>query len=332
MKNKVAIAVIVAAVAIGVVSYIILSPKTYSSENFAMDTVINMNITGKDPQDTGAKIIERIYSFDSEYSMFRPSSTITKINDASGKNPVKVSDEGYALMKKAYSLCEQSDGKFDITIAPLVFMWNITGSNPKVPEIDPAILSLIDYKGIKFNDEQKTIMLETKGQQIDLGGLLKGSACDEIKSVLNSSDTKSAIVSLGGNVVLHGDGIYKVGIKHPRQNNSMIATVKLSNKVVSTTGDYERYFEIDGKRYHHIFDKATGYPHESDFYSVTVIGEDGMTGDFLSTYMFLSDTKTVISMLDKYDIIAFGKDNKVYYSSGLDIELLDNNFTKYDGK
>ena len=295
-----------------------------------MNTVINVKTQGKQARETATKILSIINEYENRTSMYLPDSDISKINSNSGKEYVRVQKDTYRLLKRAYDLCEESGGRFDITVGPLVTLWNINTGNPQIPQINNEILSLISYKDIAFDESINGVKLNKKGQQIDLGGIAKGDVCDKIYEVIKASDINEAIVSLGGNVIVYGNRQYNVGIQHPRNPDSIIATVSLQNKLISTAGDYQRFFEADGIRYHHIIDPSSGMPYNSDFYSVTIIGEDGALCDYLSTLMFMTPKDRLIDLLDDYSIIAFGKDNKVYASKNLDISLKDSSFTVYN--
>lgn len=332
MGRKAVISVIAAAIIILAASCLLYSKNdNFKSNSFAMNTFIDINITGKKTKETGNKILNLINKFDENNSMYIESSFVSGVNNSAGKSYVHVDKDTYDLIKRTYLLCEQSGGKFDVTIAPVVLAWNINGDNPHIPEIDENLLSLVNYKDILFNDENSSIMLKNPNQKIDLGGIAKGSVCDKIYEILKTEDVKEAAISVGGNVIAFGNKSYNVGIKHPRKQNGLIASVKLNNKIISTTGDYERYFEIDGKRYHHIIDPKSGQPYNSDFYCVTVIGQDGAFGDYMSTRLFMTPKDELISMLENYDIIAVGKDNTVYASPNLEIELKDSSFKLYKG-
>lgn len=330
MNKKVGIAVI-AAILIAAAILVLKNNPTFENTSFAMNTFINISITDKDAKETGIKILNTVSEFENHNSMYIDGSAISQINANAGKSSVSINQDTYELLKRAYTLCEQSDGRFDITIGPLVKAWNITSDNPAIPQISSELMSLVNYRDMVFYDNNSSVMLRREGQIIDLGGIAKGSVCDKIYSILEEAQIKKAAISIGGNVVVYGDDSYKVGIQHPRNSSELIATVRLKNKIISTTGDYERYFEVDGKRYHHIIDPSSGQPYESDFYSVTVIGNDGALADYLSTLLFMTPKEGLMQLLDDYSIIAFGKDNLVYVSPDLSIELLDNSFSRYNG-
>lgn len=331
MSKKVGFAVITAVLAVLILVGALRMQDNGSFETtfFAMNTFINAKITGKDSDETGEQILNAVKEFEQSNSMYLEDSFVSKINSNAGKSYVPVDEETYALIKRACNLCEQSGGKFDITIGPLVKKWNVTADRPHIPEIDENIMSLINYQDILFNDEDTSIMLKNQGQIIDLGGIAKGSISDKVYGILEQSKVKEAAISIGGNVIVYGNDSYKVGVQHPRREGELIATLRLKNQIISTTGDYQRYFEVNGKRYHHIIDPKTGQPYDSDFYSITVIGGDGTFNDYLSTTLFMTPKQEVISLLDTYSIIAVCKDNTVYASPHLDIELKDDNFTIY---
>ncbi|MBQ9625302.1 MAG: FAD:protein FMN transferase [Clostridia bacterium] len=303
--------------------------KQAETTHFAMDTVITIKLKGKEANGAMSDIIACLDGFEAEMSMFKEGSLVKAVNDNAGKQPVQVSEGAYALIKRALELCNSCGGRFDITIGPLTTAWDITGDNPQIPHITEELLALINYNDVVLNDGDLSVMLKKEGQQIDLGGIAKGAACDRCLAILKEKQIDEGIISIGGNVIVYGGRSFKVGIKHPRNDGELIATVNVTDKIVSTTGDYERYFEVDGKRYHHIFDHNTGMPYESDFYSVTVISEDGALADFLSTLAFMTKKEDIAPYLEQYSVIAFGKDGNVYMSKNLDFTLLDTAFKVY---
>ncbi|MBQ4101041.1 MAG: FAD:protein FMN transferase [Oscillospiraceae bacterium] len=311
-----------------------------TSANFMMNTVVTQNIYDKNGEIAKNEVISALSQFDKDFSMHIDTSYISKINQKAGIAPVKVSDEVFSLISRAVEFSEQTEGAFDITVAPLVDLWNITAENPQIPADDDikTALNLISYKYIILDEQNKTVMLKNKGQSIDLGAVAKGEACNIVREIYEKNGIKSAFISVGGNMMVQGTDPngkpFKIGIKDPRSDDGDIfGIISLSNTSMATSGDYERYFEKDGKRYHHILDVTTGYPANSDLTSVSVICLDGAMGDFLSTAIFLGGTANLHKYIDNpdYSIIAVDKSMNVYISSNLadKFEINEDNKNNY---
>lgn len=317
-----------------------LTDNLVTSANFMMNTVVTQNIYDKNGEVAKNEVISALSQFDKDFSMHIDTSYISKINQNAGIAPVEVSDEVFSLISRAVEFSKQTDGAFDITVAPLVSLWNVTAENPQIPANDDIknALSLISYEDIILDEQNKTVMLKNKGQSIDLGAIAKGEACNIVRDIYEKNGIKSAFISVGGNMMVQGtapDGNpFVIGIKDPRSDDGDIfGIIKLANTTMATSGDYERYFEQDGNRYHHILDVTTGYPAESDLTSVSVICTDGAMGDFLSTAIFLGGTENLHKYIDNqsYSIIAVDKDMNVYISRDLTdkFEINEDNKNNY---
>ena len=299
-----------------------------SAEKFMMDTFVKQ--TTYDQSADAKQKLEDMFSYLTEFekkvSMHLSDSEISKVNNSAGVSAVAVSDETYQLLKRSKELSQQKNGIFDITIGPLVKLWGITSDSPRVPE-DSEIKNYLKRVGISklsLNDEKKTAKLTNPYMEIDLGGIAKGYACDLAKKKYQELGLDSGLISLGGNVYSFGtkpDGTaFIIGLRDPRgEDNDLMGNLTAPGKVVATTGDYERYFEQDGKRYHHVLDPKTGYPAQTDLIAVTIIAEEGALADFLSTTFFIAGKEAVLKNLDndKFDIIAVDKEMKVYVSEGM---------------
>lgn len=226
-----------------------------------------------------------------------------------------------ALLKseEAYKL---TDGAFDITVMPLLSLWGFDNGNYGVPKNSDiqAALKLVSASALILNGNTVT---SPEGVKISLGGIAKGFFGDEIIKTFENSGA-SAIFSLGGNIVTLGtkpDGtLWNIAVKDPSEENSNFCTVKVGeNTSVVTSGGYERFFEFEGKTYHHILDPKTGYPAESGVLCVTVIGKDGALCDALSTGIYVSGAKSAAELVpDGFDYIILCTDNKIYTSLGID--------------
>ena len=218
-----------------------------------------------------------------------------------------------------------SAGAFDLTIAPLSSLWNFDSGVQKVPaekDIQKA-LALVDYE--KIQADSKTVTLK-KGQSLDLGAVGKGAACDAAKAYLEKSGVKGAVISVGGSILAYGKrnklgDKWRVAVRHPREENAYIGVINLSEGFVSTSGDYEKYFEKDGKRYHHILDANTGYPADSGLASVTVLCKSGLLSDALSTACFILGEEKSKPLLDEYSAAAVFVDKDLNVSTYGDIDF-----------
>lgn len=305
------------------------SVKLATGNGFAMSTTIDQQIYARKslhPDKIISETMSSLKAFEDRFSLFREGSEIDEINRNAGVAYVNVSEETFALIKKAVSYCEMSEGLFDITIAPVTQAWGVNSDNPRVPsqeELD-ALKQLVNYEDILLDEENHAVMLRKKGQSIDLGAVAKGEACNVVRDLYRQNEVTAGLLSIGGNIMVTGKkpngSDFVIGIRNPRgQPNDVIGTVRLTDEVLSTSGDYERVFVQDGKRYHHIMDPATAAPAETDLMSVTVVCEDGMYADFLSTWLFLLGRDEVLRRMESIDvgIVAIDKDYNIYVSPNL---------------
>lgn len=297
--------------------------------DFIMDTVVEQTLYGENASLAAAEIAEQLREFEQNFSMHLPDSPISQLNEAAGREAVMLPEDVYALLSRSKELSLQSMGAFDVTIAPLTKAWGITTENPSVPDAEAlaAAMALVDANALQLNKDG-TAMLERAGQAVDLGGIAKGAACDIVRSVAEKYGIEKGYVSIGGNMVVLekkplGRDIY-IGVRDPQASAAdAICAVALYGKTMATTGAYERYFEEDGVRYHHVLDPQTGYPADSELLSVSVISEDGTLADYLSTTLFVLGRETVLTCLEREDfqVIAVTHDGQVYCSSSLEGEI-----------
>jgi thiamine biosynthesis lipoprotein len=298
---------------------------TRSRETLAMDTIIKISISsGKTPEDLDL-ILDGAFSLisgiEGKLSMHMPSSDISLANANAGRKPVRVSSETADVVRTSLAVAELSDGAFDPTIGPVSVLWGTQGEGkrrslfPDDAEISGA-LSLVDRKMAKVDGDDR-IYLEKTGMKLDLGGVAKGYASAVVRDFLISAGIKSALIDLGGNVLVVGDRQdgtpWRIGIQHPgRPRGEPICSIAVSGTSVITAGVYERYIEIEGKKYTHIFDPRTGTPIESGLLSVTVVSEDPTVGDALSTAFMvigLKKSKKLLESLPGIDAIFVSEGN-----------------------
>lgn len=298
-----------------------------SKTDFYFDTVVTITLYGQD----NVKYIDKCFDICSKYEkMFSRTikgSEIDQINNANG-NPVSVSEDTLDLINKGIYYSDKTDGKFDITIGGVSDLWDFDSDKPQVPkESDIAsAIENVNYKNIVV--DKNNISLSRQGTVIDLGGIAKGYIADKLKEYLISKGINSGVIDLGGNIVLIGskpDGTaYNIGIKKPfskKQESAVVVNTK--NKSIVSSGNYERYFQKDGKLYNHILDTSTGYPIENNLYSVSIISDKSIDGDGLSTSCYvlgLDKGMQLIEETDGVEAIFIDSDYKLYYSSGLSVK------------
>ena len=297
------------------------SETTYSQDFYAMNTAMNITAYGANAQDAITKSISYINALEADISRTRETSDIYAVNHAEGKT-VTVSEQTADVLRNALELAQETEGYFDPTIAPLSDLWGIGTEDAAVPmqeEID-AVLPLVDDTRVKLDGTEVTIPAD---MQIDLGGIGKGYAADHVAEILRDADVEHATISLGGNVYAVGSkdkGLpWTVGITNPDEPGSWFAALKVSDTSIVTSGDYERYFEQDGKRYCHIFDPKTGYPAETDLRSVTVVSADSTSADAYTTALFVMGLDRAMEYCETHDIEAIFVcgDHTVYVTDGL---------------
>ncbi len=276
----------------------------------SMDTVITEKIYGKNTSTFIAPVFNIVTGLDETISRFNEESALYRLN-TEGKTADK---SVLQIINGVKQVSDDVDGAFDITVGELSDLWNIGKEGEKIPtEKEIAdVLKGIDYK--KIRTENGTVYYE--GGEIDLGAVGKGFACDLIKAYLSSENVKGAVVSVGGSILAYGDynkkgDKWSIAIRHPRSENEFLGIISLDEGFVSTSGDYERYFEKDGKRYHHIFDARTGMPASSGLVSVTVVAESGLLSDALSTACFIVGAENGTALLEKYGASAIFVDEEM---------------------
>lgn len=287
-----------------------------SKTEFMMDTVMTIKLYDKKDEVILDKSFDRIREIEDKMSITIEDSDVSKINKNAGKNPVKVDDEVYEILTRAKYFAELTDGAYEPTIGPLVDLWNIRneGKNnkhdiPSKEDIEKA-LNKVDYKKLELLEDNK-VFLKEEGMKLDLGGIAKGYAADEIKKILKENGVNSAIVDLGGNIYAVGskgqDEYWKIGIQNPQeQRGSYVGIIEVKDSSVVTSGDYERYFEVNGKRYHHIIDSKTGYPSDNELSAISIIAKSSTDSDALSTALFVlgrEKSKEVLKELEDIEVL-----------------------------
>lgn len=299
-----------------------------SKTGFLLGTVIEITIYDKNDEAILDKALARIAEIESKMTINNAdTSEIIALNNASGVSEVKLSPDTFFVVEKGKEYSARSNGIFDITIGPLVKLWNIGTDYAAVPEESKLAeaVKLVGYERLSLDKEKLTAKLADAGMKVDLGAIAKGYAADEVARVLAENGVKHAIINLGGNIMTLGGNPngnpWKIGIQDPfNPRGEFIGIVPITGQTVVTSGTYERFFEENGKKYHHILDPATGYPTENNLYSVSIITDKSIDGDGLSTTTLLVGLQEGIKLIESTEnteAVFITADKKVYVTSGL---------------
>lgn len=300
------------------------SSQEYSKTGTYFDTIITLTVYNKEDAQLLDDCFEMAEHYEDIFSRTIETSDISRINDADGAY-VTVDPETIELLEAGLKYCELSDGKFDITIGGLSDLWDFQNNTGEIPDEEDIrnALSHVDYHNVKITENQAA--LTDPEAELDLGGIAKGYIADKMKAYLTEHGVESGMINLGGNVLVIGskpDGNdYQIGIEKPfAERNVSLAAISISDKTVVSSGIYERYFEKDGKIYHHILDTSTGYPLENNLYSVTIICDKSTDGDALSTTCFalgLDKGMELIESLENTEAVFITSDMEIYKTSGI---------------
>lgn len=250
-----------------------------------MDTFVEIKTEGRSKVDL-APVWNEADRLIKLFNYYDKDSEVARINLNAGLKPVEISTETIEVFTKAIKYSELSGGLFDITINPLITLWSkaakekVLPSNTRINET----LSYVNYKDIKIT--KNSIMLQKKGMSVNLGGIAKGYIVDKMIEKLKQLGAEKGMVNAGGDLSAFGDKNWKVAVQHPRNLKEVFASLYTNNRSIVTSGDYERYFELDGKRYHHILDPKTGYPGDKAV-SVTIISDKATDSVVIAKVLFL---------------------------------------------
>ncbi|BCP61292.1 thiamine biosynthesis lipoprotein [Streptococcus parasuis] len=304
---------------------VITTPMTRSES--LLHTVVQLSIYHEDQEKVMDEAIAYIKEMESLLSTNLEGADVYRINQAAGKEAVKVDDRTFEVIEKAIETSEESDGLFDISIGAVTNLWKIGDEDARKPSDEEiqAALPYINYKDITLDKENQTVYIK-KGMTLELGAISKGYIADKVRELFESKGITTAIINLGGNVVVMGDSPktqkgWNVGVQDPDQvRGATVGSVPETHDSVVTSGIYERYIEVDGVKYHHILDPKTGYPVENDISGVTVFSKTSVQGDALSTTLFLLGVEkglTFINQMDGVEAVFIDKEHGVHLSDGL---------------
>lgn len=297
----------------------------HSDEQAIMGTVVRAQVWGENMAEARAAlaaVMEEMRRIDRLMSPFKEDSELSRLNREAHAHPVKISPELFKLIQRALEFSVLSDGAFDITFASVGYLYDYRqGIHPSDAQI-AAALPGINYRHLILDAQKQTIRYARAGTRIDLGGIAKGYAVDQCIALLQARGFREALVSAGGDSRVIGDHHgrpWMIGIRDPRQEGAAVVAIPLRDTAVSTSGDYERFFERDGIRHHHILDPKTGKSARATR-SVTVIGPDATTTDGLSTTLFVLGPQKALQLLEKLpgiDAVIIDAHGKQFHTPGL---------------
>lgn len=302
--------------------------KSFSSASTAMGTYVQQSVYGKNSENAANAAIIDIKNLEKMISWRIDDSEIAKLNNASGKEWVDLDDATLDVLLKGVDVAKRSKGSYDLTILPVSKLWNFGGENQRVPsttEIE-GNLPLVNYNFLRINEDVKRAKIMNEGSGVDLGAAGKGTACDVAIEAYKNNGADYGIVAVGGSVGVFGRKSnrvpWRIAIRDPFrgiEHSEGMAVVKIDEGFISTSGAYEKCFEKDGIKYHHILDPKTGYPVETDIVSVSVVSSNGTMSDLLSTACYVLGKDKSTKLLEYYNAqaIFIDKSKNVYATSGI---------------
>src|SRR5690625_769495 len=311
-----------------------LTDEPYKKTDFLMGTVVTVKIYDRQREDVLQPAFETIQDLTDRITTELDSSETSQINRSAGIEPIQVSDELFYLITEGKKYSAIDAGGFDITIGPITNLWRIGHQDARKPaqrELD-NVLSLVDYTNIILDEQQQTVFLKDTGMELDLGAIAKGYIADEIVQVLTSLDVTTAVVDLGGNIVVlgrHPSGKPWTGaIQDPfSPRGETMGKLTKTDRSIVTSGIYERYVEVDGVKYQHLLNPKDGYPFTNELASVTIVSETSIAGDALSTVVFsmgLEAGLQYIEALEDTEAILVNMDHEVFKTSWIEIFTITN--------
>jgi thiamine biosynthesis lipoprotein len=290
-----------------------------------MGTRISVELFHSDPalaQQGIDTVLREMRRIDAGMSPYLESSELARLNATAHQRPFRAGEELYALIRRSLEFSDLTAGAFDITFASVGFLYDYRKSKRPDAGQQKEATALINYRNLILNTDQKTIRFDKPGVRIDLGGIAKGYAVDRCIGLLQQRGIRQALITAGGDSRMIGDRWgrpWTIGVRNPRNEDELVAVIPLMDVAVSTSGDYERFFEEDGVRYHHIINPASGKS-ASEMQSVTIIGPDATTTDALSTTVFVMGLEAGLQLINRMpdiDAIVVDQNGQLHYSESL---------------
>ncbi|ALV92619.1 MULTISPECIES: FAD:protein FMN transferase [Pantoea] len=271
------------------------------------------------------QVFQLIKQQENLFTVNRTESEVMSINHAAGRHPVRVSEAVFRLISVAHAVSISPGSAFNFTIGPVVKRWKIGFQGREIPPAEEiaALLPLTDPHQVILNEQDRSVFLQQAGMEIDLGAIAKGYIADVVQAFLRQQGVTQALINLGGNVQTLGSPPHEpqgwsIGLKKPFAGDELLGVLQVQGKSVVTSGIYERYFELDGKCWHHIFDPHTGYPLDNELLSITVISDRSLDGDIYTTLLYGMGVEQGLAYLadqPELDAIFVTRDRQIICSS-----------------
>lgn len=299
-----------------------------------LNTVITATAYGNHAKEALDLAFARVKEIENKLSRYIIGSEVDLINQNAGIQAVPISPDTYFIIEKALDYAKKTEGAFNPLIGTIVDLWGIGTPHAKIPTDDELnkYLSYIDYNQLELTKEPYTAKLTSPYVRLDLGAIAKGYAADEMRDILTQQGIESALLNLGGNVVVIGSKpnkeAWSIGIQDPLEDErgQIIGVIRAKNTSVVTSGSYERFFEQDGVRYHHILDPFLGYPAQNGVISSTIITPNSIDADALSTSVYVLGKDKGLALLEslpEVEGIIMTDDFKIHTTSGVSKDLFD---------
>ncbi len=296
-----------------------------TKQNFQLGTFIELTLYDGASDELFDELFAQIASIESLMSLTSSSELLT-LNETAGQKSTHLSSATCEVIQSGLSLSTLTNGHFNIAIEPLVSLWKIGTDDAAIPAPDliQQTLHHLNYEVIEFDADTCLLSLPSSQMGLDLGGIAKGYAADEVLARIKEADLEHALINLGGNVLAHGGKPnhepFKVGIQDPfSPRGTYLGKIDVLDGAVATSGIYERFFEVDNVRYHHILDSKTGYPVNNELAAVVIMCERAMDADALSTAAFsygLKEGMAFINTLNDVEAIFITHDKTIYLTEG----------------
>jgi thiamine biosynthesis lipoprotein len=306
---------------------VVSSPVISKRAQMHMGTLVTVTAIASD-KNVGDRAVQAAFDeikrIEQLLSTWRPDSELSQVNTEAGRQPVQVSSETLELIIRSLEMAQLTQGGFNILLGPAIEVWSVTERQhiPDERELE-QVRPLVDWTRIQINKETGTIYLPHNGMRVDIGGIGKGYAADRAVAEMKRVGAMGGVVALSGDIktfgVLPDSNGFPVGIKHPRHEEELVAIIDLKDEAISTAGDYERFFERDGIRYHHILDPQTLRPARG-CQSVTVIAKEGTVADGLDTGIFVLGPEQGMALVERLphvEAIIIDNEGTMTISSGL---------------
>ena len=293
-----------------------------------MGASIHLTIFHEDAQNLLLQSEQLLHLYKNRFSANDADSELMEINLQAGKKAVQVHPELFELIELGKKHSIAANSHLNIAIGPLVQTWRIGFSDAKLPSEEEIqrLLKITDPEEIFLNDSNREVYLSKEGMRIDLGALAKGYIADKLKEFLVEQGVQSGIIDLGGNILTIGENPtfhrpWRIGIQNPAlDRGEHVAVIEVSDGSVVTSGIYERQLVVDGKTYHHIFDRTTGYPMETELASITIVAEKSVDCEIWTTRLFGKNPYDIIEEIEQQpglEAFVITKNQKMMYTSGI---------------